>query len=110
MGVELFGEEENKLPVVTIVKVPEGISEQAVRQTMLNQFGIEIAGAFGPLKGKVWRIGSMGYSSRKNNILRVLSALESTLTYFGAKVNKGDAVQATLEYYAEADNPVIYKV
>lgn len=110
MGVELFGKEENKLPVVTIVKVPEGISEQAVRQTMLNQFGIEIAGAFGPLKGKVWRIGSMGYSSRKNNILRVLSALESTLTYFGAKVNKGDAVQATLEYYAEADNPVIYKV
>ncbi|GGB37452.1 aminotransferase class V-fold PLP-dependent enzyme [Virgibacillus dakarensis] len=107
MGVELFGEEQNKMPVVTIVKVPEGISEQAVRQIMLNEFGIEIAGAFGPLKGKVWRIGSMGYSSRKNNILHVLGALESTLTYFGVKVNKGDAAQAALEYYLEVDNPVV---
>src|SRR5699024_1934760 len=110
MGVELFGEEENKMPVVNIVKVPEGINEQAVRQTLMNEFGIEIAGAFGPLKGKVWRIGSMGYSSRKNNILHVLGALESTLTYFGAKLNKGDAVQAALEYYTEVDNPVVQRM
>ncbi|MBY7144224.1 alanine--glyoxylate aminotransferase family protein [Virgibacillus sp. NKC19-3] len=106
MGVELFGEEENKLPVVTIVKVPKGVSESAVRQTMLNEFGIEIAGAFGPLKGKVWRIGSMGFSSRKNNILRVLGALESTLTYHGANVNSGDATQAALAYYADLDKSI----
>src|SRR5699024_2588407 len=81
MGVELFGSEANKMPVVNIVKVPEGVNEADVRKTMLDEFGIEIAGAFGPLKGKVWRIGSMGYSSRKNNILRLLGAFESTLTY-----------------------------
>lgn len=106
MGVELFGSAENKMPVVHVVKVPEGINEAAVRSTMLNEFGIEIAGAFGPLTGKVWRIGSMGYSCRKNNILRVLGALESTLTYHGAKVNQGDATQAALEFYANITKPV----
>lgn len=106
MGVELFGGKENKMPVVNIIKVPDGVSEPAVRQTMLNDFGIEIAGAFGPLKGKVWRIGSMGYSCRKNNILRVLGALESTLTYHGARLNKGDATQAALEYYMGLDKHI----
>jgi (S)-ureidoglycine-glyoxylate aminotransferase len=100
MGVEQFGAKETKMPVVHLVKVPEGVNEGAVRQTMLHEFGIEIAGAFGPLAGKVWRIGSMGYSCRKENILRVLSALEATLTYHGAKVNRGDATQAALEFYA----------
>lgn len=106
MGVDLFGSEENKMPVVHLVKVPSGINEASVRSTMLNEFGIEIAGAFGPLAGKVWRIGTMGYSCRKNNILRVLGALESTLTYHGAKLNQGDATQAALEYYAGLDKPV----
>ncbi|TCP21649.1 (S)-ureidoglycine-glyoxylate aminotransferase [Scopulibacillus darangshiensis] len=106
MGVELFGGEENRMPVVTVVKVPDGLDEAKLRATMLNQFGIEIAGAFGPLKGQVVRIGSMGYSCRKNNILRTLGALEATLTYHGAKVNQGDGVQAALEFYTNAKEPV----
>lgn len=101
MGVELFGTNEHKMPVVTIINVPDGVDEASVRSTMINQFGIEIAGAFGPLKGKVMRIGSMGYSCRKNNILRVLGALEATLTYHGVKVNRGDALQAALEIYTD---------
>lgn len=107
MGLELFGEEDTRMPVVNIIKVPEGIDEAKVRGTMLNEFGIEIAGAFGPLAGNVWRIGSMGYSCRKNNILRVLGALESTLTYHGAKINQGDGTQAALEFYDNLDKPVI---
>src|SRR5699024_8176190 len=73
MGVELFGARENKMPVVHMVKVPKGIDETAVRATMIHEFGVEIAGAFGPLAGKVWRIGTMGYSCRKNNIFHVLT-------------------------------------
>lgn len=101
MGVELFGSDATKMPVVTIVKVPEGLDEASIRNTLLQQFGIEIAGAFGPLKGKVCRIGTMGYSCRKNNILGVLGALEATLIYHGAKVNRGEALQAALEFYAD---------
>jgi (S)-ureidoglycine-glyoxylate aminotransferase len=101
MGVALFGSDEHKMPVVTLIKVPEGVDEASVRNTMIHEFGIEIAGAFGPLQGKVWRIGTMGYSCRKNNILRVLGALEATLIYHGAKVNRGDALQAALAFYAE---------
>jgi aspartate aminotransferase-like enzyme len=46
---------------------------------LLDEFNIEIAGGFGPLKGKVWRIGLMGFSSRRENIVLLLSALESIL-------------------------------
>lgn len=99
MGVKLFGEKDSKMPVVTLVEVPEGLDEVKIRHTMLHEFGIELAGAFGPLAGKVFRIGNMGYSCRKNNILHTLGALESTLTHHGAKVNKGDAVEASLEFY-----------
>lgn len=100
MGVSVFGEQdETKMPNVTLVETPEGLDEAEIRSTMLQEFGIELAGAFGPLAGKVFRIGCMGYSARKNNVLRTLGALESTLTYHGAKVNKGEAVQAALEFY-----------
>lgn len=101
MGLELFGGEENKMPVVTVIKVPEGIDEAQVRQTLINEFSVEIAGAFGPLKGNVVRIGSMGYSCRKSNILQTLGALEATLLYHGAEVNSGAASQAALKFYAE---------
>lgn len=108
MGLKLFGDMESKMPVVTLVEVPEGIDEAKVRGTMLNEFGVEIAGAFGPLVGKVVRFGNMGYSCRKNNILHALGALESTLTYHGAKLNKGDGVQAALDFYAGVDKSVTF--
>lgn len=107
MGMELFGSKENRMPVVNIINVPEGIDEAKVRGTLINEFGIEIAGAFGPLQGKVWRVGSMGYSARKNNVLRFLGAFESTLTYHGAKLNRGDGVQAALTYYENMNDSII---
>lgn len=106
MGLELFGPEEHRMPVVNIINVPDGVDEAKVRGTLINEFGIEIAGAFGPLAGKVWRVGSMGYSCRKNNVLRFLGAFEATLTYHGAKLNRGDGVQAALEFYTNVDTPV----
>ena len=73
MGLQLFGDDINKLPVVTAIKIPTGIDGEEVRFMMLDDFEIEIASSFGPLQGKIWRIGTMGYSSRKKNILHVLS-------------------------------------
>ncbi|MDU5082035.1 MAG: alanine--glyoxylate aminotransferase family protein [Bacillota bacterium] len=101
MGLHIFGDKVNKLPTVTCVYVPEGIKEDEIRKRMIEDFGVEIAAAFGSLSGKIWRIGSMGYGSRKENILKVLSALETSLIRNGAIVNRGEALQAALDVYEE---------
>lgn len=99
MGLELFGDPAAKLTTVTCVKIPPGVDGNAVRKQLLDDFGIEIASSFGPLDGKIWRIGTMGYSCQKRNVLTVLNALESVLIWQGAEVNRGDAVQAALTVY-----------
>lgn len=99
MGLKLYGNPACKLPVVTAVSIPEGIDGEAVRSMLLQDFYIEIASSFGPLKGKIWRIGTMGYSCRKKNILHVLGALEAVLIRQGAKIHVGKAVQAALDVY-----------
>ncbi|MBP1765159.1 MAG: pucG [Firmicutes bacterium] len=101
MGLELYGDAENKLPVVTAIKIPAGIDGEAVRSMMLKDFEIEIASSFGPLKGKIWRIGTMGYSCRQKNILHVLGALEAVLLWHKADIKVGQAVQAALKVYRE---------
>ena len=70
--MDLFGDPEAKLPVVTCVQIPPEADGETIRSMLLSQFGIEIASSFGPLQGKIWRIGTMGYSCRKENVLFVL--------------------------------------
>lgn len=102
MGLSLYGDPKCKLPVVTAVTIPEGIDGEAVRNMLLRDFEIEIASSFGPLKGKIWRIGTMGYSCRKKNILHVLGALEAVLLRSRATISPGLAVQAALDVYEKA--------
>jgi len=99
MGMSLFGDPASKLPTVTCVLIPEGIDGESVRSMLLNEFGIEIASSFGPLHGKIWRIGTMGYSCQKRNILLTLAAFEAVLIRHGAKVNKGQGVQVAMDVY-----------
>lgn len=79
--------------------IPEGIDGEAVRSLLLGRFGIEIASSFGPLKGRIWRIGTMGFSCRENNVLRLLGALEAALQRHGFKGPCGFGVQAALDVY-----------
>jgi len=99
MGLKLFGALASKLPVVTGMYVPEGVDGEAVRAYLLATFGVEIASSFGPLKGKIWRVGTMGYSANRYNVLHGLGALEASITRHGGKVNVGAAVQAALAVY-----------
>ncbi|QDR79848.1 pyridoxal-phosphate-dependent aminotransferase family protein [Sporomusa termitida] len=99
MGLTLYGDPACKLPVVTAVSIPAGVDGEAVRRMLLEEFHIEIASSFGPLKGKIWRIGTMGYSCRQKNILHVLGALEAVLLWHGAAIPAGRAVQAALAVY-----------
>ncbi len=68
-----------RLPTLTTVRVPDGVDEMAVRGRLLSEYGIEIAGGLGALKGKVWRVGLMGYSSQPENVITLLGALERIL-------------------------------
>jgi len=78
MGLRLFGDAEHRMANVTGVIIPQEIANgEAVRGQLLQDFGIEIGTSFGPLAGKIWRIGTMGYVCRKANVLRCLTALEA---------------------------------
>ncbi|MGD2162455.1 MAG: alanine--glyoxylate aminotransferase family protein [Anaerolineales bacterium] len=79
LGLEMHVPLDHRLPSLTTVRIPEGVDEAAVRSKLLNRYNIEIAGGLGELKGKVWRVGLMGYSSRQENVLALLAALEKVL-------------------------------
>ena len=68
-----------RLPTLTTPQLPMGFEDAKVRSRLLQDFNIEIAGGFGPLAGKVWRIGLMGYSSRPENVTLLLAALRKIL-------------------------------
>ncbi|SDY18722.1 (S)-ureidoglycine-glyoxylate aminotransferase [Evansella caseinilytica] len=102
MGLSIFGNSSCKLPTVTCVEIPDGIDGEAVRAMLLDEFGIEIASSFGPLHGKIWRIGTMGYSCQKRNVLLTLASLEAVLLRHRVKIHPGEAVQAALDVYQQA--------
>lgn len=107
MGLKLFGDSGNKLPCVTCIEIPKGIDGESVRKMLLEAFSIEIASSFGPLHGKIWRIGTMGYSCRKENVLAVLGALEAVLIRHGVNVHRGDAIQASLDVYMSENQSLL---
>ncbi len=80
LGLELFGDPENRLPMLTCVMIPDGVDDAAVRGRLLQDYGIEIVGGFGPLKGKAWRIGLMGYSCSERNVHYLIAALREILS------------------------------
>ena len=102
LGLELFGEPRHRAPMITLVRVPDGVNEAAVRARLLDELGIEIMAAFGALNGRVWRIGLMGYNARLDAALAVLGALEQVLPAEGFRVPLGEAARAALERYTVA--------
>jgi (S)-ureidoglycine-glyoxylate aminotransferase len=103
MGLTLFGDQSHKMTNVTGILIPEGVDGEAVRAAMREDFGIEIGSSFGPLKGRIWRIGAMGYNATKPNVLSTLAALEAVLRNAGIKLQSGAAVDAALAVYRAGD-------
>ncbi len=97
MGLTVFGHDANRMTNVTGVFIPEGIDGERVRVAMRTQFEIEIGTAFGPLAGRIWRIGAMGYNAMKHKVLITLGALEACLTMEGLALPVGEAVPAAME-------------
>jgi (S)-ureidoglycine-glyoxylate aminotransferase len=102
LGLEVFGDVAHKMSNVVAVRIPEGVNGDAVRGAMLEDFGIEIGTSFGPLHGKVWRIGTMGYNARTDTVLTTLAALEAVLRRAGASVSPGGGVDGAYGVYGSA--------
>jgi len=79
MGLKMVVETPWRLPMLNTVYCPEGIDELAARRRLRSEFKIEIGGGLGPLAGKIWRIGLMGHTARKENVERFLDALRKVM-------------------------------
>ncbi len=100
LGLDVFGDVAHKMTNIVAVAIPEGVAGDAARAVLLEDFGIEIGTSFGPLAGKVWRIGTMGYNARRDAVLTTLAALEAVLRRFGVSVPAGAGVDAATDVYA----------
>jgi alanine-glyoxylate transaminase/serine-glyoxylate transaminase/serine-pyruvate transaminase len=99
IGIEYATQDRHALPQLNAVRIPPGVDDAAVRKGLLEQFNIEIGAGLGAFKGKVWRIGLMGYSSRQNNVLLLLAALEQLLAQHGHRFDYGASITAANAVY-----------
>ena len=99
IGISYAAQEGHQLPMLNAVKVPNGVDDAKVRSGLLNRFGIEIGAGLGAFKGKVWRIGLMGYGARSANVLLFLSALEQLLIEQKYGVTPGGSIAAANAVY-----------
>ena len=102
MGLSLFGDLANKMANVTGIVIPDRVDGDRVIQSMLQDFGIEIGTSFGPLRGRIWRIGTMAYNCRKDAVLTTLAAFEATLRQQGFTAQPGAGVDAALAVFRDA--------
>ncbi|MBM7649200.1 alanine-glyoxylate transaminase/serine-glyoxylate transaminase/serine-pyruvate transaminase [Bacillus ectoiniformans] len=94
MGLKLLVEEQYRLSQLTSVVLPEGVDDGKVRSQLLKKYNLEIGGGLGDLKGKIWRIGLMGYNARQENVTYMLAALEDVLREEGFAFEEGAAMKA----------------
>lgn len=99
MGLELLTAPGHELSVLTAILLPNGVDEKKIRDLLLEEYSIEIGGGFGPLKGKLIRIGLMGYNSNQKNVFTILSALEHVLPRAGFRPEAGAALAAADAFY-----------
>ena len=99
MGLTMLCKPEDRLWSLNTIRIPEGVSDAGVRTQLLQDFGIEIGGGLGPLKNKIWRVGLMGSSSHRNNVLLFLNALEQVLSQQSMSLERGAAVSAAMNVY-----------
>ncbi|MDF1552777.1 MAG: alanine--glyoxylate aminotransferase family protein [Deferrisomatales bacterium] len=100
MGLSFAVAPAHRLPQLNAVTVPAGVEEAAVRARLLHDFGIELGAGLGAMAGKIWRIGLMGHSSRRRNVLLCLAALEVVLRDMGVDIHGGQGLAAAEAFYA----------
>ncbi|MDD7928420.1 pyridoxal-phosphate-dependent aminotransferase family protein [Microbacterium thalli] len=99
LGLSVFGDVAHKMNNVVAVEIPEGVPGDEARAALLTDFGIEIGTSFGPLHGRVWRIGTMGYNARQDAVLTTLAALEAVLRRYRVALPVAGGVDAAADVY-----------
>jgi alanine-glyoxylate transaminase/serine-glyoxylate transaminase/serine-pyruvate transaminase len=102
LGFEPFAAEGRRLPMLNAVRIREGVDDAAIRRLLLERYSTEIGGGLGAVAGKIWRIGLMGESARRENVLFLLAALEEILFEKGGTREIGAGLEAAGAVYAEA--------
>lgn len=102
LNLKPFGDLSHKMNNVVGVYIPDVVDEEEIRKQMLLDFNIEIGTSFGPLQGRVWRIGTMGYNARPDCVFHTLQSLETVLRRGGHKLAAGEGVDAAYNLYSEA--------
>ena len=99
MGLHLVVDEASRLPQLNAVAIPDGVDDAVVRARLLNEYSLEIGAGLGPMAGRIWRIGLMGYASNRRNVLLCLGALDAVLADMGAAIERGVAVEAAMKAF-----------
>jgi alanine-glyoxylate transaminase/serine-glyoxylate transaminase/serine-pyruvate transaminase len=100
LDIGFLVDEKSRLPQLNAIHIPQGLDDKQIRASLLNEHGIEIGAGLGVLGGKIWRIGLLGYSSRQENVIACLHALEEVLRQQGRDIAHGSAVAAAYRAYA----------
>lgn len=99
LGLTPFGDLRYRMANVVAVEIPDQVGGEAVRAELLRDYGIEIGTSFGPLHGRVWRIGTMGFNARRDAVLTTLAAIEQVLRRHGLRPEAGAGTEAAIEAY-----------
>ncbi len=102
LGLSFVVDEADRLPQLNSVTIPEGVDDATVRARLLNEYSLEIGAGLGPMAGRIWRIGLMGYASNRRNVLLCLGALDAVLADMGTSITTGVAVAAAMQAYARS--------
>ena len=99
IGLQPAAEQGYRAPMLTTLRIPDGIDDATIRKRLITDYGIEIGAGLGIFAGKAWRIGLMGESANERNVMLVLNALEKLLIEFGHNTAPGTAVHAASQAY-----------
>jgi len=99
IGLQPAAEQGYRAPMLTTLRIPNGIDDATIRKRLITDYGIEIGAGLGIFAGKAWRIGLMGESANERNVMLVLNALEKLLIEFGHNTAPGTAVHAASQVY-----------
>ncbi len=102
LGLMPLPSKSHRLPMLNCVTLPDRVDDTLVRTQLLRDYGIEIGGGLGPLRGRVWRIGLMGESCQQAHVLTLLNALEGIFARHDWLEQPGRAVQAAVETYTQS--------
>jgi alanine-glyoxylate transaminase/serine-glyoxylate transaminase/serine-pyruvate transaminase len=103
IGIDYATQAGCALPQLNAVWIPADIDDAKLRKALLDRFGIEVGAGLGAFKGKVWRIGLMGYASRQANVFALLAALEQLLAEQGHRFDRGAGLAAANNVYQVAE-------